>query len=125
MWQAKYAPRNYLPWGVIAGCLLVCGIIPLILRWILARENALRDKEEYDSTYDNLCVEHITPEGKKIEMKVPKVCAPPSLHIFDGRPDLWSVHRNSWISRIDRTATSAMSSSSQCSGRHMDLDIYP
>jgi hypothetical protein len=110
MWQARYAPRNYVPWGIIAGCLSVCAIISLVLRWVFAGGNAPRDKEEYGSTYDDLYVEHIIPEGKKIEMKVSKVCAPPSLHTFGCRSDLLSVHRNSWISRIDKTATSAMSS---------------
>lgn len=76
MWQAEYAPRNYIPWGIIAGCLFLCSIISLVLRRVLARENALRDKEEYDSAYDNIYVEHITPEGEKIEIKVPKVRAP-------------------------------------------------
>ncbi|KAF9653218.1 MFS general substrate transporter [Thelephora ganbajun] len=72
MWQAKYRPRNYVPWGIIAGCFFVCGTIPPVLRWVLARENALRDREKHDSTYDNIYVEHTTPEGKKIEVKVPK-----------------------------------------------------
>jgi len=92
MWQAKYAPRNYVPWGIIAGCVSVCGITSLVLRWILARENGLRDKEEYDSTYDDLYVEHITPEGGSVRIKVPKVAAPPSLHTFGGQSDILSVH---------------------------------
>jgi ACS family allantoate permease-like MFS transporter len=81
MWQAKYKPRNYVPWGIIAGCYFICGIIPLVIRWILARENALRDKEEYDSTYDDIYIEHTTPEGKKVGVKVPKV-RPPSTSRF-------------------------------------------
>lgn len=79
MWKAKYRPRNYVPWGIISGCCVVCGIIPQIIRWILVRENALRDKEEYDPTYDDIYIEHITPEGKKVDVKVPKVRAP--LHL--------------------------------------------
>ena len=107
MWQAKYAPRNYVPWGISAGCLTVCGITSLVLRWMLVRENALRDKEEYDSTYDDLYVEHVTPEGGSVRIKVPKVQNPPSLHTFGGQSDILFLHRNSWISRIDRTANSA------------------
>jgi len=72
MWEEKYKPRNYVPWGVIGGCYFACGIIPLVIRWVLARENALRDKEEYDSTYDDIYIEYITPEGKKSSLKVPK-----------------------------------------------------
>ena len=110
MWQAKYAPRDYVPWGVIGGCFFICGTIPLVLRWILVRENALRDKEEYDSTYDDVYVEHLTPEGKKVEVKVPKVCTPTPPRAFCGQSDISSIHRNIWTSRIGRTATSAMSS---------------
>ena len=93
MWQAKYAPRNYVPWGISAGCLTVCGITSLVLRWMLVRENALRDKEEYDSTYDDLYVEHVTPEGESVKIKVPKVQNPPSLRIFGGQSDILSVHK--------------------------------
>lgn len=110
MWQAKYAPRNYVPWGVIGACFFICGTIPPVLRWILARENALRDKEEYDSTYDNVYAEQLTPEGKKVEVRVPKVRAPIPPHTFCGQSDLLSAHRNIWTLRIDRTETSAMSS---------------
>ena len=85
MWQAKYRPRDYVPWGVIAGCLVVCGIIPLVIRWILVRENALRDREGHDPTYDGVYIEHITPEGKRVDVKIPKVRAP--LHIFGVRSD--------------------------------------
>ena len=71
MWQAKY--RNYVPWSFIAGCYLVCGVIPLVIRWILVRENTLRDKEEYDPTYDDICIKRTTPEDKKVDMGVPNV----------------------------------------------------
>jgi ACS family allantoate permease-like MFS transporter len=81
MWQAKYAPRNYVPWGVIGGCFFVCGTIPPVLRWILARENALRDKEGHDSTYDDVYTDQLTPEGKKVEVRVPKVRPPIPLHL--------------------------------------------
>jgi len=72
MWEAKYQPRNYVPWGIIGGCYLVCAIVPLVIRWVLSRENTLRDKEEHDPTYDNVYIEHITPEGKMASVKVPK-----------------------------------------------------
>jgi ACS family allantoate permease-like MFS transporter len=80
MWQAKYKPRNYVPWGIIAGCFVVCSTIPLVIRWILAKENALRDEEERDATHDNVYVERVTPEGEKIVVKVPKVRDPSSLY---------------------------------------------
>lgn len=82
MWQAKYKPRNYVPWGIIAGSLFVCSIIPLVIRRILARENALRDAEGHDPAYDDIWVERITPEGMKIDVKVYKVRTSPWPPIF-------------------------------------------
>ena len=107
MWQAKYAPRNYVPWGITAGCVSVCGIVSLVLRWMLVRENALRDKEEYDSTYDDLYVEHVTPEGESVKIKVPKVQNPLLFAFSVANLTSCPYTRNSWISRIDRTANSA------------------
>ena len=43
MWQAKYQPRNHVPWTVICVCWAVSGALMLLLRWYLARENARRD----------------------------------------------------------------------------------
>ena len=110
MWQAKYKPRNYVPWGIIAGSFLVCSTIPLVIRWILAKENALRDEEERDTTHDNIYVERVTLEGEKIVLKVPKVRDPSSYSRC--RSDPFSGLRNSWTSRIGRTVTSATPSDS-------------
>ena len=49
------------------------------------RENALRDREGHDPTYDDVYIDHITPEGKRVDVKVPKVRA--HLHIFGVRSD--------------------------------------
>ena len=91
MWQAKYQPRyvlsfddtsytwantlpsNHVPWIIIGICYVVCPMILLMLRYILQRENRIRDNEPVDETYDDVYIEVVTPEGKRVEQKVPKV----------------------------------------------------
>lgn len=72
MWQAKYRPRNHVPWIIIAICYTVCPILMLIIRRLLARENARRDAEPADDTYDNIYVEVVLPDGKRVDRKVAK-----------------------------------------------------
>ncbi len=45
----------------------------LSIRWLLARENRLRDAEPVDETYDDVYIEVVTPDGKRVEKKVSKV----------------------------------------------------
>jgi len=45
MWKAQYAPRYYVPWGVILAAHAICPILFLVIRWGLVRENARRDRE--------------------------------------------------------------------------------
>ena len=44
-----------------------------MIRALLARENKRRDAEPVDETYDDVYIEVITPDGKRVEQKVPKV----------------------------------------------------
>lgn len=44
MWEAKYAPRYYVPWGIILGTYVVNPIILLGIRFSLNRENKRRDR---------------------------------------------------------------------------------
>ncbi|KAH9950247.1 MFS general substrate transporter [Amylocystis lapponica] len=53
-WKAKYQPRNHVPWTILTVCWFVSGVIMLVTRWYLARQNALRDREEHDATYDDV-----------------------------------------------------------------------
>lgn len=46
----------------------------LSIRVLLARENKRRDNEPVDETYDDVYIEVIDSEGKRVEQKVPKVC---------------------------------------------------
>jgi hypothetical protein len=45
----------------------------LIIRYVLARENRLRDMEPPDETYNDVYVTKETADGRKIEVKVAKV----------------------------------------------------
>ncbi|WWD22552.1 hypothetical protein CI109_107045 [Kwoniella shandongensis] len=44
MWQAKYAPRYYVPWGIILGTYVVNPLILLTIRFFLNKENKRRDR---------------------------------------------------------------------------------
>jgi MFS transporter, ACS family, allantoate permease len=72
MWQAKYQPRNHVPWIIIGVCYIVCPCILLAIRHLLKRENKRRDAEPVDETYDDVYIEVTTAEGKRVEQKVPK-----------------------------------------------------
>lgn len=43
VWQAKYAPRYYVPWGVILACYVVCPVLVFTIRTVLVRRNKTRD----------------------------------------------------------------------------------
>jgi MFS transporter, ACS family, allantoate permease len=46
----------------------------LILRWMMKRDNARRDREMHDSTYDDVYIERVDEFGSVTEVKVDKVC---------------------------------------------------
>ncbi|KIJ61693.1 hypothetical protein HYDPIDRAFT_31026 [Hydnomerulius pinastri MD-312] len=71
LWKAQYKPRNHVPWAVIAACYVVCPLILLTIRVLLARENSKRDSEPVDDT-DEYFIERVTEDGKRIEVKVDK-----------------------------------------------------
>ncbi|KAI0087486.1 MFS general substrate transporter [Irpex rosettiformis] len=72
MWQAKYAPRNHVPWLIIGICYVASASLMLIIRFLLARENKRRDAEPKDDTYDNVFLQIITEDGKSIERRISK-----------------------------------------------------
>ena len=79
----------------------------LSIRWLLARENRLRDAEPVDETYDDVYIEVVTPEGKRVEKKVSKV----GFHLCRCVYGQWlmlrcALGRNSWTLRIGRTGIS-------------------
>jgi ACS family allantoate permease-like MFS transporter len=46
------------------------------IRVLFSRENKRRDAEPVDDTYDNVFLTKIDQDGKRVEMKVSKVCGP-------------------------------------------------
>ncbi|EED79307.1 predicted protein [Postia placenta Mad-698-R] len=68
-WKAEYQPRNHIPWAILTACWFVSGMLLLVTRWYLARENAKRDREAHDPTYDDV---YITDEATQSEKKVDK-----------------------------------------------------
>lgn len=109
MWQAKYQPRNHVPWTIIGITYVVCPALMLLIRWILWRENKRRDAEPVDDTYDDVYVEVITADGKRMEKKVSKVCSFLVHCCYYGSSGADKWDRNSWISQTSRTGTSVMS----------------
>ncbi|KAF9464198.1 MFS general substrate transporter [Collybia nuda] len=57
MWQAKYRPRNHIPWIIIGISYAVCIGILLLIRFLLASENKRRDAEPADHSYDDVYIE--------------------------------------------------------------------
>jgi predicted MFS family arabinose efflux permease len=72
MWQTQYKPRNRVPWVVIGLCYLVCPILLLIIRFMLSRENKKRDAEPVNDNFEEVYIEQVTADGKRIEVKVDK-----------------------------------------------------
>jgi len=72
MFQQKYKPRNIVPWSVIAACYILCPVVLLGIRYMLAKENKKRDTETHDSTYDDVFVEEKLDDGTVEMRKVDK-----------------------------------------------------
>ncbi|KAJ7859783.1 MFS general substrate transporter [Mycena olivaceomarginata] len=71
MWQAKYKPRNRIPWIIIGCCFVICMAIFLIIRSILAAENKRRDAEpQSKEMFDNAYVEQPSADGTMVKVKV-------------------------------------------------------
>ncbi len=78
---------------------MICPMILLLIRVLLARENRKRDAEPVDDKYDDLYIEVVLPDGTRTERRVDKVrCPPPVLR--RGRPLMATavlISRNSLI----------------------------
>lgn len=69
-WKKKYQPRDHVPWAILSACWFASMVIMLITRFYLARQNANREREEHDSTYDDTYISQ--GDGEKA-LKVDKV----------------------------------------------------
>ncbi|KAG1725804.1 MFS general substrate transporter [Suillus paluster] len=72
MWKAQYKPRYHVPWAVIGACYVICPILLLVIRAVLARENRIRDAEPVDDSEEEYVIERLTEDGKRVEVKVDK-----------------------------------------------------
>ncbi|KAF7346810.1 MFS general substrate transporter [Mycena sanguinolenta] len=64
MWQARYKPRNHVPWTVIGVCYACCMFLVLVIRYLLIRENKRRDAEPAgEDGYDEVYVERLATDG--------------------------------------------------------------
>lgn len=72
MWQAKYQPRNHIPWIIIGVCYVACIFLIFAIRVLLSRENKRRDAEPVSEAYDNVYVTKIDEDGNRVEMNVSK-----------------------------------------------------
>jgi MFS transporter, ACS family, allantoate permease len=100
MWKEQYKPRYHVPWSIISACYIALPAIMFLLRWMLKRENARRDAEPRDTTYDNIYIRRTDDEGKTIEVKVAKVYILVSRICFVSTNHGNSIFRNSLTSRI-------------------------
>ncbi|TCD70250.1 hypothetical protein EIP91_004151 [Steccherinum ochraceum] len=71
-WKVQYQPRNHVPWAILSACWFTTAVLILILRTYLASQNARRDKEPRDGTYDNVYVNEKSSEGTVEALKVDK-----------------------------------------------------
>lgn len=58
---------------MIGLCYLVCPILLLVIRFMLSRENKKRDAEPVSDNFEEVYIEQVTADGKRIEVKVDKV----------------------------------------------------
>jgi len=74
MWQAKYRPRNHIPWIIIGICNVSCMSLLLTIRYVLRRENNRRDQEQQqlDNNYDDVYIEKLGKDGLVERVKVDK-----------------------------------------------------
>ncbi|TFY77932.1 hypothetical protein EWM64_g6083 [Hericium alpestre] len=76
MWKAQYSPRNHVPWDIFSGVCVVSVLLLLLARWMLARENARRDREAEQNgstksdAYDDVYIEGLDAEGWKVKTHV-------------------------------------------------------
>ncbi|KAJ7124188.1 MFS general substrate transporter [Mycena epipterygia] len=71
MWQAKYKPRNRVPWIVISVCYVACMLLVLVIRYFLSAENKRRDaKPVQEDKYDDVFIERLAKDGSGVMEKV-------------------------------------------------------
>lgn len=65
--------RNRVPWIINTVVFGGCALALLALRFYLALQNKMREREGHDDTYDDVYLTHIDEKGNTVEKKVDKV----------------------------------------------------
>lgn len=80
IWQAKYKPRNRVPFAIISACSVASAFTLFVIRQYLAYQNKKRDEEaaarasggdKYDEVYIT-----VMEDGNAVEKKVDRVRSP-------------------------------------------------
>jgi len=74
MWQAKYKPRNKVPFAIISACSVASALTLLVTRQYLAHQNKKRDEEaaagvDKGDKYDEVYIT-VMEDGSAVEKKV-------------------------------------------------------
>ena len=77
IWQAKYKPRNRVPFAIISACSVASAFILFVTRQYLAYQNKKKDDEAAggvgnDDKYDEVYIT-VMEDGKALEKKVDRV----------------------------------------------------
>ena len=64
--------RYHVPWAIVTTCYITSGLLLLVQRCLLARENKRRDQEPPDDTYDDVWVKITNEDGETVEKRVDK-----------------------------------------------------
>jgi ACS family allantoate permease-like MFS transporter len=78
IWQAKYRPRNQVPFAIITACSVASAFTLFVTRQYLAHQNKKRDEEDAaganrESKQDEVYIT-VMEDGKAVEKKVDRVC---------------------------------------------------
>ena len=77
IWQAKYKPRNQVPFAIISACSVASAFTLFVTRQYLAYQNKKRDDEDAagankEDKYDEVYIT-VMEDGKAVEKKVDRV----------------------------------------------------
>jgi hypothetical protein len=72
---ARRPPRNHVPWAIIGACYVVCPLLLLLIRGLLARENRARAAAGPDAAGADVYITVADADGKLVERRVDKVRA--------------------------------------------------
>jgi hypothetical protein len=90
IWQAKYKPRNRVPFAIISACSVTSAFVLFVIRQYLASQNRKKDEQAASGEEDKYDEVYITvmEDGKAVEKKVDKVRLALHFAFLPRSPDL-------------------------------------